>query len=177
VGIKTVRTTLIAFVLIALQSFSVYGQEDRLIVRRDPNDASRYICDIRFATFKTPKNWRPNRSDKHTYAILTRANETYPNISQMISIDVGKPIEPTAALMAEAFAKQWNGNVVKDSLKVDGERGFRVKITPAKKEVRPTDCVVVIKGRRAFMLIGGAKENNGLEKAIDEIVASWKWKQ
>lgn len=168
---------MIALVAIVFLPCCVYGQADRLTVKSDPDDASRYICDIRFATFKTPKDWQPNSSDKQTYAILTRTDETYPNITQMISIDVGKPIAPTAALMAEAFAKKWSGSVVKVSLKVDGEDGFRVKVTPDKKEVRPTDCVVVIKDKRVFMLIGGSKEDDGLEKAINDLVASWKWKQ
>jgi hypothetical protein len=176
-GIKFVRTTLIALFVIAFLPHCVYGQQDRLTVKGDPDDPSRYICDVKFATFKTPKGWRPNRSEKQTYAILTRSNETYPNVTQMISIDIGKPVAPTAALMADEFAKKWNGSVIKGSLKVDGEEGFRVKVTPNKKEVRPVDCVVVLKNKRVFMLIGGSKENKGLEKAIDDLVASWKWKE
>jgi hypothetical protein len=162
---------------IAVLPCIAYGQEDRLLVRSDPDEPSRFICDVKFATFKTPEGWRPNRSGKNAYAILTHVDEVYPDVSEMISIDIGKPVLPTAELMAEAFAKKWKGKVLKDPIKVDGEKGFRVTITPYKKEVRPIDCVVVVKDKRVFMLIGGAKEKNGLEKAIDDLVASWKWKQ
>jgi hypothetical protein len=164
-------------ITIAVLTCGVDRQKDRLVVRSDPDDPSRFICDVKFATFATPKGWRPNRSEKATYAILTRADEAYPDITEMISIDIGKPVLPTAELTAEAFAKKWKGKVLKEPVKIDGEKGIRVTVTANKKDVRPIDCVVVIKDKRAFMLIGGAKEKNGLEKAIDELVASWKWKQ
>jgi predicted Zn-dependent protease len=95
----------------------------------------------------------------------------------MISIDIGKAVTATAKSTAAALAKKWNGTVDDVPIKVDGEDGFRVKVTPSKKEVLPIDCVVVFKGERVFMLIGGAKEDSGLGKAIDEVVKSWKWKQ
>jgi hypothetical protein len=171
------RPTFVFLISFTLLPLSVYGQEDRHVIKRDPDDATRYICDVKFATFKTPQNWRPNRSDKQTYAILTRADESSPDVTEMISIDIGKPVVRTAKLMAEALAKKWNGSVVQKPLKVDGEEAFRVKMAPDSKNVRPIDCVVVLKDGQVFMLIGGGKSDKGLAEAIDEVVASWKWKR
>ncbi len=152
-------------------------QDDRLVVTRDPSDASRSVCDVQFATFRTPKDWTPNRSDGTTYAILTRSNETYPNLSQMISIDIGMPVDPTARASADGFAADWRGRVEDASLTLDGEMAFRVTIPPDNKTVRPIDAVVTMKDGRLFMVIGGARETGDVNAAIDEIVASWKWKK
>lgn len=152
-------------------------QDDRLVVAKDPSDASRFLCDIKFATFRTPKGWTPNRSDKETYVILSRSNETYPNLSQMISIDVGKPVIPTARASADGFAANWRGRVEDASLSVDGEVAFRVTIPPDKKMVRPIDAVVTMRDGRLFMIMGGARETGDVNAAIDDIVASWKWKK
>ncbi|MDZ7619970.1 MAG: hypothetical protein U1E05_23465, partial [Patescibacteria group bacterium] len=62
------------------------------------------------------------------------------------------------------------------SLSVDGEMAFRVTCPPDNETVRPIDCVVMMKEGRMFMLIGGARETGELNAAIDEIAASWKWK-
>lgn len=172
------RTNLMAIMAFAVPACGAYGQDERLLVKRDPDDASRFICDVKFATFKTPKDWQASKSGKQTYAILTRADETYPNVTSMVSIDIGKPVAQSAKAVAEALAKKWGSTEAPIPQKVDGEDGFRVKVTPTGKEVRPIDCVVAIKGELAFMLIGGAKEKgSGIEKAMDELVVSWKWKE
>jgi hypothetical protein len=171
------RAILIALIGIMAIPCCVSGQEERLAIKQDKDDPSRYVCDVKFATFRAPSDWRPNRSDKNTYAILTHIDESYPNITEMISIDIGKPTERTAKLTAEAFAKTWNGKLLVDKVPVDGEEGYRVTIDPTKKLVRPVDCVVVFKGDSVFMLIGGAKENKSVSTSIDEIVASWKWRR
>ncbi len=151
-------------------------EDDRLVVTKDPSDASGTLCDVKFATFTIPKGWTANRSDKNTYAILSRSNENHPNLSQMISIDIGKPVDPTARASADGFAAKWGGRVEDASLSVDGEMAFRVTCPPDNKTVRPIDCVVMMRDGRLFMLIGGARETGNLNAAIDEIVASWKWK-
>jgi len=173
----TMQHNLLTALTIAVLSGCAFGQDDRLVVKKDPSNASRFICDVKYATFKTPKGWRPNRSDKNTYAVLSRSNETYPNLTQMISIDIGKPVAPTAKAVADAFAKKWHGQVEESSLNIDGETGFRVTIPPDNKTVRPIDCVITMKRERVFMLIGAAKQNGELSNALDEIVASWKWKK
>jgi len=126
-----VRRLGVTLIMLAGVQSSIFGQDDRLVVKPDPDDSSRLICGVEFATFKTPKGWRPNRSGKETFAILTRADESYPNVTQMISIDIGKPRVPNA-------------------------KG---------------------QGKRAYMLIGGAKDDKMLGKAMDELIESWKWKK
>jgi hypothetical protein len=96
------QVTLSAFLLCSTYGFA---QEQRLVVRKDPENPSRFVCNIKYATFTTPKGWRPNRSGGNAYVILTRSDETYPGVSAMISIDIGKPVEKTAKETAEAFAK------------------------------------------------------------------------
>jgi hypothetical protein len=152
------------------------GHDGKLVVHKDPL-ASQFTCDVKYATFQTPAGWRPNRSGGNTYAILSRTDESYPNLTQMISIDVGKPVEPTAKAMANAFAKKWNGRVAELSLTIDGVEGFRVTIPPDKKTVQPTDCMVTVREGRAFLLIGGAKEGGDVSRALDEVLASWRWKR
>lgn len=171
------RHYFVVLLTISLLSSYAYGQEERLVVHKDPTDPSRFICDVKYATFTTPKGWQPNRSGGNTYAILLRSNETYPKVTQMISIDIFKPVEPTAKELAVAFAKRWNGRLGESSVKIDGEKGYRVTIPSDNKTMHPVDCIVAIKDARAFMLIGGAKENGDLGKALDDLVASWKWKK
>jgi hypothetical protein len=175
-----VRLCCVFLLSLAICPFSVAcAQEDRLVVREDPSDTSRFICDIKFATFTTPIGWRPNRSGGKTYAVLTLSSENYPELSQKIMIDIGKSIEPTAKGLAKAFAKEWKGEVSSESVDLDGEQGYRVTIPADPKTLSPTDCIVVVKDMRGFLLMGGATDTKAaskLPKVMDELVASWKWK-
>ena len=143
---------------------------------KNPSDSSTYVCDVKFATFKTPKGWQPNGSDKNSYAILSRTNESYPNLSQMITVDIGKPAEPTAKASADAFAKEWRGKVEEETISLDGETALRVNIPPESNRLQPIDCILTIRNGRLFMLIAGAKEAGEVSSALDELVKSWKWK-
>ncbi len=167
-------TVMMAVLLLTVDTSSA---EERLTVLKDPADPSRFACDITYATFTTPKDWRPNKSGNNTYAILTRQNETYPDVTQMISIDIGKPIDSTAKAAAESFASKWKGTVVKDTIDVDGVEGYRVLIPSDKKSLRPTDCIVIMNRDRIFFLIGGAKEDKVFDSTLTELVKSWKWKK
>ena len=171
------RHSLVGPLTLVLFCGYAYGQEDRLVVRKDPADASRFICDVKYAAFTTPKGWEPNRSGGNTYAILSPSNEVYPKLTRMISIDIGKPAKPTSKEIAVAFAKTWNGRVADAAVKIDGEEGYRVTIRPDGKTLRPADCIVAIRDGRAFMLIGGAKEDGDIGKVLDELIAAWKWKK
>lgn len=170
------RNLIVSLVVCLLFANCMYGEEERLTIRKDPNDPSRQSCDIIHATFTTPKAWVANKSDKNSYAILTRANETYPKVTQMITIDIGRPVAPTGKATAEAFAKTWNGKVSDVKVKVNGEEGIRVVIRPDGKTLRPVDCVVIVKDKRVFLLIGGAKKDGDTGKVLDELIKSWKWK-
>lgn len=174
-GKKTMRY-LAANAMMILLFCTACGNDARLTVEQVPDDAGRYTCDIKFATFKTPVGWQAHRSDKNTYAILTVANEAPAQRTRMISIDIGKPVEPTARKLAEAFAKDWNGHVEDEVLELDGELAYRVVAEPDKSKIEPIDCVVAIRDGRAFLLIAGAKQKEYVSQAIDELVASWKWK-
>jgi hypothetical protein len=169
------RNALIMILLVS-SSVQVSGQDDRLKVTYDPLDKSTLICDIKYAKFKVPKNWRPNRGTGKTYAILTIQGEAYPNVSQMIMFDVGKPSEADAKSTAEAFAKLWKGKLHKETVRIDKEEGFRVNIPPTQKETQPVDCVIVFHRERAFMIMAGGKTDEGLSKTLDEVIASWVWK-
>ena len=94
----------------------------------------------------------------------------------MIMIDVGKPSNPSAKELANSFAKMWGGDVREKSLKVDGEEGFKIAIPPTEKKVQPTNAIVVIKDSRVFMLIGGAKSDEKLDKVLEQLAADWHWK-
>jgi hypothetical protein len=162
--------------LLSTLCLSYAQDEKRLDVKPDPKDPSRLQCDIGFATFTTPKLWKPNRSGKSTYAIPTPENEALPNISRMISIDVGKPVQPTAKAIAGAFAKTWKGSVQEQTIQVDGQPGYRIQCPPSPSKVQPVDCIVVVHEGRAVLLIGGAKKTGDTEEALNELVTSWKWK-
>ncbi|MFM8261564.1 MAG: hypothetical protein ACKN9S_04740 [Pirellula sp.] len=167
----------IAVCLVIVSSNLSLAQTDRrLDVKPDPSDPSRFLCDIGFATFSTPKSWKPNRSGKSTYAILTPEAEALPKISKMISIDVGKPVEPSPEAIAEGFAKTWKGTVQKDAIQVDGEKGYRIVCPPDPNKVQPVECIVVFKDGRAVLLIAGAKKSGETDEAMKALVKSWKWK-
>jgi len=177
-GDGVMRNSLLVLVcLCCFVSTKAFAQEERLVVRKGSKDPSLFVCETKHATFNVPKDWQPNQSGGATYAILTKSNETYPKVSQMISIDIGKPSEPTAKKLAEAFAKKFNGSVGEVAIEIDGEKGWRVTIPTDKKSIRPVDCIVAFKDGRSFLLIGAAKEAGDLPKALDELVAGWKWKK
>lgn len=150
---------------------------DGIDVKRAPNDPTRYVCDIGFATFMTPKGWNPNRSDKPTYAILTHEGEAYPRITKMISIDAGKPVVPTSKGMADALAKKWNGKVLDKTIELGGESAYRVNCEPNPNRIQPIDCIVVVKDGRVLMLMGGARKAGETAVALTELAASWEWKK
>jgi hypothetical protein len=152
-------------------------QDDRLTVIHDSGDKSTLICDVRYAKFKVPKTWQPNSSTGKTYAILTKQSESYPNVSQLIKIDIGKPADTNAKLAAERFAKMWKGKVLSETVTIDKEKGFRIRIPPSQKDLQPIDCVVVFHAERAFLLMAGGNVSDGLSQALDEVIASWTWKR
>ena len=152
------------------------GTDERLRVTKAPADASRLVCDVKFATFTTPIGWTANRSDKNSYAVLSLSDEKYPNLTRMISVDIGKPVEATTEANAISFAKQWGGKVQDASLALDGEPALRVVISPDGKSLRPIDCVLTVRNGRLFMIIAGAMRNDEISSALDELINSWKWK-
>ena len=152
------------------------GQEGRLLVTKNAADPSRWDCDVTIATLTTPKSWQPIPSGKNTYALLTRESEKHPNLTSVISIDLGKPKLPTAKASADDFAKEWKGRVEAQPLKLDGEPAHRITIPPDGKTLRPVECVVAYHGGRSVLVIGGTKEMAGLHEEIEELVATWKWK-
>ncbi|MFN6139668.1 MAG: hypothetical protein ACK480_14355 [Planctomycetota bacterium] len=170
------RIFIAIFFLLSSVDLTQAQTDRRLDVKPDPSDPSRFLCDIGFATFTTPKSWKPNRSGKSTYAILTPEADAYPKISKMISIDVGKPVDPSPEAIAQGFAKTWKGAVQKETIQVDGEKGYRIVCPPDPNKVQPIDCVVVLKDGRAVLLIAGAKKSGETDDAMNELVKSWKWK-
>jgi len=85
--------------------------------------------------------------------------------------------EPRAKKHAEALARKFNGSVGEEAIKIDGEKGWRVTIPSDKKQIRPVDCIVAFKDEHSFVIIAAAKESGDLSKALDELVAGWKWKK
>jgi hypothetical protein len=172
-----VRCPLLAFLALVLLGVPACGQEGRLTLRKNEADPSRWDCDVMIATFTTPKNWQPNTSTKNTYAILSRGTERHPNLTCMISIDIGKPKLATAKASAEDFAEEWKGRVLEKPLKLDGEPAYRVMIPPDGKTLRPVECVIAYHGGKIVLLIGGTKELAGLHDVMEELAATWKWKE
>lgn len=60
--------------LFACGSFA-FSQDDRLVVKKDPSDPKRMICELKYATFKVPEGWQPNRSEGKTQCILTKSSD------------------------------------------------------------------------------------------------------
>ena len=169
----------VSFILVLLTFVHTYiatARVDDLIVTRDSEDKSRYRCELGFATFTTPKDWNPNSSDRPTYAILTHKDEAYPKVTKMISIDAGKPTKPTSKAMAEEFAKKWNGKILDKTISLDGEDAYRVQCKPNAEKPQPVDCVVIVKDGRLLLIIAGATKKGEVETAVDDLIATWKWK-
>ena len=161
--------------LFACGSFA-FSQDDRLVVKKDPSDPKRMICELKYATFKVPEGWQPNRSEGKTQCILTKSSDKPGSSSPMIMIDVGKPSAPSAKELASSFAKMWGGKALDKTLKMDGEDGYIITIPPTEKKLQPTNAIVVIKDSRVFMLIAGAKSDEKLDKVLDQLAADWHWK-
>lgn len=174
-GVNRMKVLIALMCCVFVGGSLVFGQEDRLIVKKDPSDSKRLICEIKYATFKVPEGWQPNRSDGKTQCILTKSAEKSPS-SQMIMVDVGKPSDPSAKELAKSFAKMWGGEALDKTIKVDGEEGYKVAIPPTEKKTQPTNAIIVIKDARVFMLIGGAKSDEKLDKVLEQLVADWRWK-
>jgi hypothetical protein len=164
-------------IVLLTQAFSPAQDTGGIVVERSPSDPSRFLCDIGFAKFTTPKAWNPNRSGKPTYAILTHESEKYPQITKMISVDAGKPVGPNSKAMAEALARKWNGRVLNETVLIDGEVAYRVKCKPNPNRVQPVDCIVIVREGRGLMLMAGALKTGETDAALNDLVASWKWKQ
>ena len=164
-------------VLLTAHGFAFAQNGDSVVIKRSTTNPKRFDCDIGIATFTTPTGWNANRSGKPTYAILTPEGETQPKMTKMISIDGGKPVVPTSQGMAQAFAKQWKGKVLEETVKLDEEVAYRVTCEPDPKQLKPIDCILVVKDGRVLMLIAGATKSGETDEALNELVASWKWKK
>jgi len=170
------RVCLILILLTSVYAYVSSALADDLVVTRDLEDKSRYCCDLGFATFTTPKDWNPSRSNRQTYVILTHKDENPPKNTKMISIDGGKPIKPTSKEMAQEFANKWKGSILDKTVSLDGEEAYRVQCEPNAKKPQPIDCVVIVKDNRLLLIIAGATKKGEVEKAVDELIATWKWK-
>ncbi|MFN7874756.1 MAG: hypothetical protein ACK5PB_05525 [Pirellula sp.] len=167
---------LILFLLTGVHAHVSSARADDLVVTRDSDDKSRYRCDLGFATFTTPEDWNPNRSNRQTYVILTHKDENPPQNTKMISIDGGKPTKPTSKEMAQEFAKKWKGRILDKTVSLDGEEAYRVQCEPNAEKPQPIDCVVIVKDNRLLLIIAGATKKGEVEKAVDDLIATWKWK-
>lgn len=170
------RICLILFLLTSVHAYVSPVQANDLVITRDSEDKSRYRCDLGFATFTTPKDWNPNRSNRQTYVILTHKDENPPKNTKMISIDGGKPTKPTSKEMAQEFAKKWKGSILGKTVSLDGEEAYRVQCEPNAEKSQPVDCVVIVKDNRLLLIIAGATKKGEVEKAVDDLIATWKWK-
>ncbi|TWT50054.1 hypothetical protein CA85_52760 [Allorhodopirellula solitaria] len=79
--------------------------------------------------------------------------------------------------MAEALAKKWNGKLIDNPIKLDGEPAYRVKGKPNPSRVQPIDCIVVVTDGRVVMLMAGAQHVGTVDEALTQLAASWKWKK
>lgn len=155
---------------------AVFAQADSLSVKKSKADPKRFDCDVGFATFTTPTGWSVNRSNKPTYAIFTPADEAYPKVTKMISIDAGKPTGEGAKGTAEGMAKKFKGQVLPQTMKIDGADAYMVKCEADAKQLKPVECVVMAHKDKVVMLIAGATKDDAASTAIKELIATWKWK-
>lgn len=154
-------------------------QKDPVIVRRHPDDETRLQAELRQAFFTVPKNWKPNLAGgpNKSAVILTFGAETKEeDLTARIDIGIGISKAPTSKDLAETWAKEWAGVVEKETVQLDGEEAYRVTI-PADGTLKPTEAILLVKDKRGFMLMGGAKEpSKALSEALEEIRKTWKWK-
>ena len=134
------------------------------------------VNDIGIATFATPQGWQPLRSDGSTAIIIGRPNATPANSEEMITIDVGAPIENTVQKSAIAVASKFSGRSSKMDLVIDGEEAYQVVIPPDYKKLKPRHCIVVHHGDRVLYIFGGSKSTNDIWSPVMEIARSLKWK-
>ncbi len=152
------------------------SQKEALIVRKHPDMPDRLICELRQATFTAPEGWQPYQSSRATACLLAPKDEKPGEFSMSISIDIGKSPAPDSKALAEAWAKPVGAKVDETAIKLDGAEAYRVT-APANGELKPIEAWILIKDKRAYMIIGGAKKDSKeLSKALNEIQETWKWK-
>jgi hypothetical protein len=151
-------------------------QKELFIISTHPEDASRLHCQLRQASFTIPEGWKPHNSGGKSTIILSYGDETSKNATMLIDFGIGISKEPTSKELAESWAKEWKGGEVqKETTKLDGEEAYRVTI-PADGELKPVEALLLVKDKRAFMIMCGAKvDSKEIKMALEEIRKTWKW--
>lgn len=148
-------------------------QSDALVVRKHPDNDKRFLCELRQANFMLPDGWKPHLTSSKSTCVLTWGDDK----EVTIQIQYGIAKASNSKEFADAWAKTWEGGeVLRDSMKLDGEAAYRIVIPPDGAH-KPVEAILVMKQKRGFMIMGGAKaESDRISEALAEIAKTWKWK-
>ncbi len=95
----------------------------------------------------------------------------------MIQVDAGRPQFPSPNDTAAAFAKEYGGEVLSESVAVDGERGIAVRISSHNAALMPRRAIIVGRKGWQYMIMAGSVEDVDVSNALDQICKTWKWEE
>jgi len=104
--------------------------------------------------------------------LVLRTNDGQ-KIYGVLKVDVGVAALTDAKAMTVKLAAP-SGKVLPDAISVDGVPGFRVK-TPSVDISAMSDAVVVLRGRKLYLIMVGGSANKEVEAAVDQVSRSWHW--
>jgi len=125
--------------------------------------------------FEVPAGWTRVQPDVDKTKAMLMLN---PNLSTgadgVLKVDVGRPTLPTAEQIAQSTAGQ-DGRVLPNSVLLDGAEGLRVETT-ATDLSSPRLVVVVLRGRRVYLIMAGARGETDVAGAFDHVLKTWRWR-
>jgi hypothetical protein len=128
------------------------------------------------ASFAEPTGWfRLDSNQAKTKGWFLPPNSPPANPKRMIIVDIGKPTAPDARATAEGMAKDWGGVVVNEPTTLDGVPAFHVRVENRKQGMRPVEGIVVHRGGKAYMLMGGTIPGLSIAAEFEEVRKTWKW--
>jgi predicted Zn-dependent protease len=126
-------------------------------------------------SFEVPDGWTIDAPDRSkTKATLLFGGARWDIAKGMIKVDVGGQAFPTPQATAESFAKGLNGQIAKDAIDVDGEKGAKAT-TSSDTLNAPRYLIVVHKNGRAYLLMAASVKGTDVSGAFEQVRKSWKW--
>jgi hypothetical protein len=93
----------------------------------------------------------------------------------LIKVDAGTPKFASPKETAASFAKDFGGEVLPESVAIDGERGVSVRISSQNAALMPRQAIVVGRKGRQYMIMAGSVGGVDVSDALEGIRTTWKW--
>lgn len=128
------------------------------------------------ASFELPAGWTEIPREKSGRLGQWISGDSTPQaIKSLIMIETGRSNGSNPEVFAKGLARNFGGIVMDEATKLGGEVAYRVRADNHDDEVAPTEGVVCVRGGNVFLVMGGTRKGQSVQKEVDAIAASWKW--